>query len=126
MTIKDVCEKFDVSADTLRYYEKVGLINPVPKENGIRKYGKPELDNIEFVLCMRSAGIPIDVLAEYIKLVRDGEHTAEQRRNMLIEQRVILKEKLDDMQKAYEKLNYKIDVYYSKINPIEEKLINKK
>lgn len=126
MTIKEVCEKYNVSADTLRYYEKEGLINPVPKVNGIRHYGEKELANIEFVMCMRGAGLPVDVLSKYIKLSRKGDSTAEERRNILIEQREILKEKIDDMQKAYERLNYKIDVYYTKIIQREKELLNKK
>ena len=57
MTIKQVSEKYGISQDTLRYYEKVGIIRPVTRKNGIRQYGQKELDNIEFVVCMRSAGL---------------------------------------------------------------------
>ena len=58
MTIKEVAEKFNITADTLRFYEKEGLIRNVPRVNGIRNYGERELGNIEFVICMRGAGIP--------------------------------------------------------------------
>lgn len=109
MTIKEVSEKFNISQDTLRFYEKEELIQKVPRKNGIRNYGQKELDAITFVICMRSAGLPIEVLREYLDLCKQGDGTIEQRKALLIKQREILKSKIDDMQKAYEKLNYKID-----------------
>ncbi len=115
MTIKEVSEKYSISPDTLRFYEKEGLIRPVTRQNGIRQYGQKELDNIEFVLCMRGAGLTVEVLSKYIKLFDQGDNTIEERRQILIEEREKLKQKIDDMNKAYEKLNYKIDNYY-KIN----------
>ena len=126
MTIKEVGEKYGISQDTLRYYEKVGIIRPVTRKNGIRQYGEQELANIEFVVCMRSAGLPIDVLVEYIKLFDQGEKTEAARRQLLINEREKLKAKIADMNAALEKLNYKIDVYYKEIVEKEKSLLNKK
>lgn len=123
MTIKEVSEKYNISQDTLRYYEKEGLINPVPRVSGIRNYGKAEIDNIEFIICMRNAGLPVNVLKEYINLIRQGDKTAEKRRELLIEQREIVKKRMEDLNKAYERLNYKIDSYSSVILDNEKKLI---
>ena len=123
MTIKEVSEKFNVSQDTLRFYEKVGLISPVPKKNGRRDYGQKDLDNLEFIFCMRGAGLPIEVLKTYIELCKIGDSTIEARKQILIEQRETLKSKLKEMQKAYDRLNYKIDVYYSKLLGKEKELI---
>lgn len=123
MTIKEVSEKYNISEDTLRFYEKVGIIRPVTRKNGRRVYGEKELSNIEFVVCMRSAGIPVDVLEKYIKLFDQGEETAGQRRQLLIDQREILKKKINDMNKALEKLTYKIDVYYEHILKREKELL---
>lgn len=124
MTIKEVSDKFNISQDTLRFYEKEGLIQNVPRKNGIRNYGQKELDAITFVICMRSAGLPIEVLKEYLDLCKQGNQTIEQRKALLIKQREILKSKIDDMQKAYEKLNYKIDVYYSTMVEKERELVD--
>ncbi len=124
MTIKEVSDKFNISQDTLRFYEKEGLIQNVPRKNGIRNYGQKELDAITFVICMRSAGLPIEVLKEYLDLCKQGNQTIEQRKALLIKQREILKSKIDDMQKAYEKLNYKIDVYYSTMVEKERELLD--
>lgn len=114
MTIREVSEKYGLSQDTLRYYEKVGIIKPVPRKNGIRQYGPQELANIEFVQCMRSAGVSVEVLIKYIKLF-DQEGTEKARKQLLIDEREKLKSKIADMNAALEKLNYKIDVYYKEI-----------
>ncbi len=123
MTIKQVSEKYGISQDTLRYYEKVGIIRPVTRKNGIRQYGQKELDNIEFVVCMRSAGLSVEVLAQYLQLFDKGEETAAMRKQLLIDQREILKQKINDMNIALEKLNYKIDVYYDEIVKKEKQLL---
>lgn len=60
MTIKEVSEKYDISADTIRYYERIGLLPPIPrKSNGIRDFDEVSCNWIEFVKCMRSAGIQL-------------------------------------------------------------------
>lgn len=126
MTIKEVSEKYNISADTLRYYEKVGVIKPVTRKNGIRQYGDKEIDNIEFVVCMRNAGISIEALVKYIKLFDEGDQTASQRKQILIDEREKLKIKLYEMNKAMDKLNYKIDVYYSEMLEKENEMLRRK
>lgn len=123
MTIKQVSEKYNISQDTLRYYEKEGIILPVTRKNGIRNYGEKELANIEFVLCMRNAGLSVEVLKEYLKLFEQGKDTEEERRQLLINEREKLKSKISDMNAALERLNYKIDVYYNEIVEKEKKLL---
>lgn len=125
MTIKEVSEKYSISQDTLRYYEKVGIIRPVTRKNGIRQYGEKELSNIEFVICMRNAGLPINVLAKYIKLFDQGDKTAFERRQLLINQRDVLKQKIMEMNMALEKLNNKINVYYKEILKKEKEFLEK-
>ncbi len=125
MTIKEVSEKYGLSQDTLRYYEKVGIIKPVPRKNGIRQYGPQEIGNIEFVQCMRSAGVSVEVLIKYITLF-DQEGTEEERKQLLINERERLKRKIANMNAALEKLNYKIDVYYKEIVKKEKMLLKVK
>lgn len=122
MTIKEVSEKFNISADTLRYYEKEGLIQDVPRVSRRRDYGQKEIDLISFVICMRSAGLPIEVLKEYLSLVRQGDKTIKKRFDMLVNQREILKTKIDEMNAAFDKLNYKINSYNSMMLKAEKKL----
>ena len=114
MTIKEVSEMYGLTPDTLRFYEKKGLIGPISKTTGgIRNYDEKDLVRIEFIKCMRTAEIPVDVLKKYVDLYEMGDDTFEQRKELLSRQREILKKKIDDMQVAYEKLNKKIDLFYS-------------
>ena len=112
MKISEVSEQYKLSADTLRYYERVGLIPPVNRtESGIRDYGEADIEWVNFVKYMRSAGLPIEVLVEYVSLVRQGDHTNEARKHILINQRDELVYKMEEMQKTLDLLNYKIDFY---------------
>lgn len=112
MKISEVSEQFEISPDTLRYYERVGLIPSVNRtEGGIRDYDEINLEAVKFITCMRNAGLPIEVLIEYVELVQQGEHTSEARKQILIRQRDELVQKLDAMQKTLNLLNYKIQGY---------------
>ena len=125
MTIKEVSEKYDISADTIRYYERIGLLPPIPrKSNGIRDFDEVSCNWIEFVKCMRSAGVEIEALIDYIKLFYQ-EGTAEARKEILKEQRDRLQKKIDVMNLVIERLNKKVDRYEEIIIPAEKKLLNK-
>ncbi len=112
VTIKEVSEQFGLTKDTLRYYEKIGLIGPIGKTSrGIRDFKEQDLKRIEFVKCMRSAGISIDVLIHYMQLFDSEDNTLEERRDLLINQRRILKKRIEDMTKALKRLDGKINMY---------------
>ena len=112
MTIKEASQVTGVSADTLRYYERIGLIPPVPRnESGIRNYDEASIGWINFIKCMRGAGLPIEALIEYVALCKEGEKTEASRKAILIEQRDILQQRIESLQKTLVKLNYKIDNY---------------
>ena len=114
ITIQEVAEKYDLSKDTLRYYEKEGLVGQIRKnKSGSREYQEADLERIEFVKCMRSAGLSIAVLKEYLRLYGEGDHTKEARIKLLEHEREVLKEKIDCMEQAYERLEYKIHYYKS-------------
>ncbi len=112
MTIADVSKQLGFSQDTLRYYEKIGLIPPVKRnKSGIRDYDALDLRRIEFIKCMRDAGLMLEVLIEYMALVRQGEETVAARKDILVEQRNQLTARMEVMQKTLDKLDHKISVY---------------
>jgi len=112
MTITEVSKKFDLTQDTLRYYERIGLIPEVNRnKSGIRDYTEEDCRWVEFVKCMRSAGLPIEVLIEYVTLFQQGYETADARKELLIEQRKELIEKMEEMKKTLKRLDYKIERY---------------
>ena len=95
MTIAETAKKYDISADTLRYYERIGLIPPVPRtRSGIRDYDESSCGWVEFTKCMRGAGLQIEALIEYVSLFRQGDETSDARRAILIEQRGQLAERI--------------------------------
>jgi DNA-binding transcriptional MerR regulator len=123
MKISEVSEKYEISADTLRYYERVGLIPPVNRtESGIRNFNEIDVGWVEFIKCMRSAGLPIEILTEYVKLVQQGDHTNEARKQILINQRDELIRKMEEMQHTLDILNYKIEVYQNAVFEKEKDL----
>lgn len=123
MTIAEVSKRYDISADTLRYYERIGLIPRVTRnKSGIRDYSEKDCSWVNFIKCMRSAGIQIEALIEYVELFQQGEETAIARKCILMEQKQILVERIESMQQTLEYLNYKIENYDQIIKPIEEKL----
>ncbi|HEX9027133.1 MAG TPA: MerR family transcriptional regulator [Clostridium sp.] len=112
MTIAEVSKKFDLSQDTLRYYERIGLIPSVNRnKSGNRDYTEEDCRWVEFIKCMRSAGLPIEVLIEYVTLFQQGNETIEARKVLLKEQRAQLAEKMEYMKKTLDRLDYKIERY---------------
>ena len=112
MTIAVIADKYGLTPDTLRYYERVGLIPPVPRTpSGMRNYGADDCQWIEFIKCMRLAGLPVDVLAEYVKLSRRGDETLPRRKQLLKEQRANLVRRIADMQETLRRLDSKIEHY---------------
>jgi DNA-binding transcriptional MerR regulator len=112
MKIGEVSQRYDVSIDTLRYYERIGLIPAVQRNGGgVREYSELDLRRVEFIKCMRSAGLPIETLIEYVGLVQQGDQTLDARKEILKEQRELLAAKMKEMQATLDLLDYKISVY---------------
>jgi DNA-binding transcriptional MerR regulator len=127
MLIAEVSKKYDIPADTLRYYERVGLIPSVHRTlSGIRDYDEQDCGWVDFIKCMRSAGLTIEVLIEYVSLFQQGDKTITARKKLLKEQRRQLKERMADMQKTLERLDYKIANYEKVIVPASKRLVMKK
>ena len=123
MKIAQVSEQCGLSTDTLRYYERIGLIPPVNRtESGLREYDEMDLKRVEFVKCMRNAGLPIEVLIEYVGLAQLGDKTIADRKAILEEQRERLAARIREMQQTLDLLDYKIDVYENKVLGKEREL----
>ena len=126
MTIAEVSRKYEISADTLRYYERIGLIPPVPRnKSGIRNYDEASCQWIELMSCMRKAGVQIEALVEYVELFQQGDATIDARKEILIEQRERLTAKMNEMQASLDRLNQKINGY-EKVLAAERQLLNRR
>ena len=124
MKIAEVSEKYGLSVDTLRYYERVGLIPTVNRnDSGIRDYNELDLRRVDFIKCMRSAGLPVEVLIEYVALVQQGDKTIEARKEILIEQQKLLVDRMNEMQKTLDILEHKIEVYEKAVLKKEKQIV---
>lgn len=112
MTITEVSKKFEISQDTLRYYERIGLIPRVNRnKSGIRDYTEEDCRWVEFIKCMRNSGLPIEALIEYVTLFQQGDETVEVRKELLTEQRKNIIDKIENMKKTLQRLDKKIEGY---------------
>lgn len=112
MTIKEVCQKFEITPDTLRYYERVGVIPEVNRTSGgNRDFTEEDLKWVKNAICLREAGVSVESIAEYVKLFQLGDVTIAARLSLLAETReqvLAARKKYDD---ALERLDYKISRY---------------
>lgn len=112
VTIKEVSQKYNISSDTLRYYERVGMIPPVTRTaGGIRDYSEYDLGWVELALCMRGAGLPVEAMIEYVKLCQQGDSTIEARMLLLKEQMETLLEQKAQIESTIKRLDFKISRY---------------
>ena len=116
MTIKEVSEKYKISEPTIRYYEKVGLIPYVNRQNGIRNFEEKDLKTLEFVLCLRNAGLSIDSILKYISLTDEGDETLKERITILESEKKELQRKRNEIDEFIEHLNYKINLFKTKLS----------
>ncbi len=119
MNIKEAAARTGLSADTLRYYEKEGLIPPVRRDDsGYRDYDEHTLAWIELIQRFRGSGIPVSRFAEYVKLAFSDRDTKEARRAILANIRDDLKARIDRLQSCLDVTEYKLDRYDDLRHPV--------
>ncbi len=112
MTITEVSKRYELNADTIRYYERIGLIPRVNRnKSGIRDFTEEDCRWVEFIKWMRGAGLSIEILTEYVNLFQEGSSTVKARKELLIEQRNQLADRIREMQETLDRLDRKIDGY---------------
>ena len=123
MTIAEVGRRYDLSADTLRYYERVGLLPGISRTpGGIRNYSEDDCRWVEYIKCMRNAGISVETLVEYVALFHQGTETIQARKNLLLEQRAQIVARINELNDVLAKLDWKLDGYEERMLQYEEQL----
>ncbi|MGN1387546.1 MAG: MerR family transcriptional regulator [Bacillus sp. (in: firmicutes)] len=120
MKIKEVSEKYNLSVSTLRYYEEIGLIEPVNRVNGIRDYQQEDLHRIEFIICLKDGGLPLELVKEYFDLYHQGDETLKQREALLMKQHDYLMEQKAKLQKSIDYIDFKIHLTKENIRKLEQ------
>ena len=112
MNIKSASDLLGISADTIRYYERVGLVPPITRTaTGIRDFQDHDIEALESIKCFRSAGVSVDSLVDYMFLYQKGDETREERLGILEDEKKKLEERLSQLQTALNRLNTKIRLY---------------
>ncbi len=123
MRIAEVSKQYDISADTLRYYERIGLLPRVHRNaSGVRDYDETDLARVKFIKCMRGANVSIEALIEYMQLFAEGDATLAARKAILEEQRDLVRERIAEMQAGLDRLDYKIAHYEDLIVEAEKNM----
>lgn len=123
MTIAEVARKYGVTTDTLRYYERIGLLPNVARTSGgIRDYSESDCRWVEYIKCMRSAGISVETLVEYVTLFHQGKETIPARKKLLLEQREQIVARIQELNDILARLNWKLDGYEERMLHCEENL----
>ena len=123
MTITEISQRFGITTDTIRYYERIKLIPPIKRNsNGIRNFTEEDCNWVYFIKQLRSAGISIETLVEYVSLFQEGISTVGARKELLIGQLRIVENRIQEIQETYERLKLKVDGYEERILVREEKL----
>jgi DNA-binding transcriptional MerR regulator len=121
MTIAEVVKQYGLTADTLRYYERIGLLPNVRRTiGGMRDYSEEDCRWVEYIKCMRAAGISVDALIEYVKLFHQGIETIPARKKLLLAQREQIVARINDLNDILAKLDWKLDGYEERMLKFEE------
>ncbi|WP_349582111.1 MerR family transcriptional regulator [Leuconostoc citreum] len=126
MNIKKAAESTGLTADTIRYYERVGIIGSVPRlENGIRDFNERSINQLRFAKIMRTAGMSIEALKQYIDLIyENNDDTIPARKAMLMDAADEMDEKINDLVIARDYLRGKVNNYYGHMRDAEQKLVS--
>lgn len=124
MTIKEAAERTGLSIDNLRYYERIGLIPPIPRnKSGIRDYNERAIHWVEFVLKFKQAGASLEAIFDYIKLAQSENDSKEARREILFDIKNDLKTRISLLQECLEMAEYKIENYDNLCNPVTQEMV---
>lgn len=124
MTIKEAAEITGISIDNLRYYERIGLIPEVPRTaSKIRDYDEMSLNWIDFAMRFKRGGMSLEAIREYIQLALQGEETKPARKEILLEAKEELEKKMAEIQESLDVINYKLDTYEQKCEPITIEMV---
>ncbi len=126
MIIKEMADICGVSEATLRYYEKIGLIPAVPRNvSGLRVYNQDYVEWVKLISELKSVGMSLDAIQEYMNLARKGKRTTHKRREIIALARQLLLNKITELQTAVAKADEQLANYDHALLPQTEVLVKK-
>ena len=122
-TIKQAAEKMNLTPYTLRYYDKEGLLPFVERDSaGNRLFSDNDIEWLGLICCLKNTGMPIKQIRCFIQDALEGDHTIENRVEMLIEHRNSVLKQIEDLNRNLEKINNKINYYSSHLEKYRKEL----
>lgn len=126
MTIREIAAKTNMSTDTLRYYERIGMLPPVPRNAaGIRNYDEYFVNFINFIKKLKASGMSLEHIIDYIRLAEMGDATIQERKKLLAEARETLLDKINSLQLVAELAGYQLRNYENLLQPETYALLNR-
>ena len=126
-SIQEVCNKTGLTAHTLRYYEKEGLLTDVGRSaGGFRQYTDEDLEWLGLICCLKNTGMPLQEIARFVRLAHEGDYTLRERVKLLKEHREKLSERMAEMQRYMDKITWKVNYFSGKLAEYEESLAKAK
>ena len=120
-SIQEVCEKTGLTAHTLRYYEKEGLLTGVARSTGgFRQYSDEDMEWLGLVCCLKNTGMPLQEIARFVRLAHEGDRTLEERVELLKDHREKLIGRMEEMQRYLEKITWKVNFFSEKLEEYRE------
>ena len=120
-SIRDVSEKTGLSAHTLRYYEKEGLLSGVGRsQGGFRQYTDEDLERLGLVCCLKNTGMSIQEIARFVQLTHEGDQTLQERVELLRAHREQVLARMEEMQKHLDKVTWKLNFFSEKLKAYQE------
>jgi DNA-binding transcriptional MerR regulator len=111
-SMKYVVDHLNISANTLRFYETEGILNEIARDSkGRRIYSEENIEWIKFIRCLRETGMPISKIKEYIDLYELGDATFLQRKEMMMQHKLEVQNKINESLKHLEIISYKVATY---------------
>ncbi len=119
-SIQDVSKKTGLSAHTLRYYEKEGLLSNVERTaGGFRQYTDEDLEALGLICCLKNTGMSLQEITRFVTLTHEGDQTLKDRVEMLREHRESVITRIEEMQKYLEKVTWKLNFFSEKLRDYE-------
>ena len=121
-SIQEVCNKTGLTAHTLRYYEKEGLLTHVSRSSGgFRQYSDEDMEWLGLICCLKNTGMSLQEIARFVQLAHEGNGTLEERVKLLKDHREKLIARMEEMQKYLDKITWKVNFFSGKLAEYQKK-----
>ncbi|WP_285857679.1 MerR family transcriptional regulator [Neobacillus cucumis] len=122
-SMKHIVENFNVSGNTLRFYENEGILKDIARDdNGRRIYNDENIEWIKLIRSLRLTGMPISKIKEYVELYEIGDKTFFERKEIMKQHKLEVQNKINENLKHLEVISYKVAMYELQEKGITEKI----